>query len=597
MFRKARLVASLIGAVPSATALSATTLGVVCALGTAGCRDENDPLTFVTDLDDPARSTGAVRRLNQFYEDAMTNDKKDRKGPSVKAFLDKVAEPLTKVCTDNTTLAKQSRTDMLKFLVDSRDPRTAACYAKILNDYKPGETETEVQYVMRSIAASKLEGFDDAKKKEISDGVVKVFSTIKVGDPKASLIYRDVNEALLAIANTSHADALIKLIERPIDDPKNIGVYKNELFWQTVAAQALGNMKSDKAVPALIKVILTPNKADIGNTALVALVRIGKPVIAPAGLLLTSKDEALVKYSFDENMKGVDEKQKAQAEKLAKVAHVSVAAQILGALGREDAIPPLMSALPTADEPTKAVIALQLPNLPKSAETVAAFKDVFEKTKNDTNVPGGGAAKESMIEASAGFYDTTMVSWLVKLAMELKGEQEAVDSIRSKTLETAMKLMTGDQVAEVDALAAQKGMLDGKPSELGKAYEKELKAAKELAGECKSDADCYLKVMSDPKSQDKEGQFKGIKAGYMFAALAGEGGKAKLLDNMNKFTNAAIRFVAVASIDGLSPKGDKAAADKLQKIVDAAEEAKDQEMIQANAPFKQVIARLNARSQ
>ncbi|MEO8800590.1 MAG: hypothetical protein ABI551_22055, partial [Polyangiaceae bacterium] len=43
----------------------------------AACADENDPKTWVKRLDDPAQRAASIKRLSQFFEDAMTDAKKD----------------------------------------------------------------------------------------------------------------------------------------------------------------------------------------------------------------------------------------------------------------------------------------------------------------------------------------------------------------------------------------------------------------------------------------------------------------------------------------------------------------------------------------
>ena len=73
--------------------------------------------------------------------------------------------------------------------------------------------------------------------------------------------------------------------------------------------------------------------------------------------------------------------------------------------------------------------------------------------------------------------------------------------------------------------------------------------------------------------------------------------RKKLVDLMPKLSNAAVRFVAVSVIDKFSPKGDKALADSLQKIVSDTEASRDANKMAANAPFKTIIYRLNARAQ
>ena len=60
----------------------------------AGCADENDPATHVKKLSDSSTRAPAVNRLIQFFEDAMTRDKDDRNGPTVKPLLDLIVRAL-----------------------------------------------------------------------------------------------------------------------------------------------------------------------------------------------------------------------------------------------------------------------------------------------------------------------------------------------------------------------------------------------------------------------------------------------------------------------------------------------------------------------
>src|SRR5690606_17217873 len=123
--------------------------------------------------------------------------------------------------------------------------------------------------------------------KELADPMLKVFTTIKVAEPKAATIYRDVHDAVLALANKSYEGTAISLIQKPIDKSQaDMKTLKNELFWQITAAEILGKLKSEDAIEPLMKMVLSPNKADAAATAVSALIKIGKPVIAPATALL-----------------------------------------------------------------------------------------------------------------------------------------------------------------------------------------------------------------------------------------------------------------------------------------------------------------------
>src|SRR6185436_1333397 len=103
--------------------------------------------------------------------------------------------------------------------------------------------------------------------------------------PKAGATYRDVHDAMVALLDKSWEPQLITYLGRPVD-PKDGNLMRDELFWQITSAEVLGLMKSEAAVKPLIKILLSPAKADAGTTAVLALVKIGKPSIASTTALL-----------------------------------------------------------------------------------------------------------------------------------------------------------------------------------------------------------------------------------------------------------------------------------------------------------------------
>ncbi|HVY47830.1 MAG TPA: hypothetical protein VHB21_18205, partial [Minicystis sp.] len=415
--------------------------------------------------------------------------------------------------------------------------------------------------------------------------------------PKASTIYRDVHDAMLDLLDPSWKPQLIAALGHPVD-PKDPANLKDELFWQITAAECLGLMHADDAVKPLIKVLLSPAKADAGTTAVLALVKIGKPAIAPSVALLKGDDQDLINYSKTEQLKAAGDKATNDQKKAAETAYVGTAALILATIGRQETAAPLMDALGgKLDDVSRAIIARELTKLPKTSATVSAFKEAYEKTPPSLSIPPGIGGRETLLEASGMFFEPDLVPWYVKTAKTMKGEESDLEPIREASLAAAMKLMKADQIDVVDELANMKANVDGKPTTVGKGFDKEMKLAKELVKSCGDKVDCYLKALGDPKSQAQETQFTGIKAAYMVGALGNGDTRQKILDTMPKITNAAVRFVAVSAIDYLSPKGDKAIAEKLQKIVDDGEASKDPNKIAANAPFKTVIYRLHARAQ
>ena len=639
MFRTARCVAPLLGQL----LFGAVAVGTVLVAGGAavGCADENDPKTHIKKLDDAAYRPTAIKRLIQFFEDAMANDKGNREGPAVKPLLDTIIEPLTAQCVTGD-LDDRTRANLVKFLSDARDPRAEACFAKVLKEYKVDGTEEDVRWASRAVGSLKLKG--------AAAPLFEVFTKLRTSKPKADAIYRDVHDAVLEISDPAWESQLIALVNRPINDRKDGAVLKDEMFWQLTAAEILGNLKSTAAVKPLIKAILSPNKVELGNTALNALIKIGKPSIAPTLALLKNEDKELAEYSKLETLKsvppGADGKVPPAAQKAAETAHIGTAASILAAIGREEATAPLIEITEKADEVTRVIIARDFINLPSSPTLVKAFQSVYEKTPLSLTAPLIGGAREALLDRASVFFDASFTPWLVKTAMEAKGEASDVDPTRVASLAAAMKIMTPDQVPLVDTLYNTKSTgADGKPSFIGKSFLKEppkpkegeavkpedspkscsadtdcdgskglvclarvnetakicqvpgeYQLCKDLLAACGDKVECYLAKLAEPTTYRKETIMTGIKAIYMVGILGTPDVRAKLIDLMPKILNDDVRGLAGVVIDRFSPQGDAAIAASLQKIVDEAERSKDASKKAASASFKQVVYRLNARA-
>ncbi|MRG95145.1 HEAT repeat domain-containing protein [Polyangium spumosum] len=591
MFRNARRIyptlrSLLLGAVVA----SGVTVATSAVVGCGG--DENDPATHVKKLSDPATRVPAVSRLVQFFEDAMTKDNKDRNGPNVKPLLDKIVEPMSQLCATGD-LDEKTQSKVVKFLSDARDARGAPCLIKTLKDYKPDSTEEDVRAAARGVGPMKA--------KEAAGPLFEAFTKLRHSKPKASLITRDVHDALLDLADPSWESQCTTIIGKPIADRKDINVLKDEFYHQITCAEILGQLKAASAVKPLIKIVLSPVKADAQATAIYALIKIGKPSIDPTVKLLQGGDSELMDYAKGEFLKantGADGKVQDAAKKMADTAYVAPAALILGSIGREEAVQPMIDAIAKADDTGKVVIARELLKLPTSDTALKAVQGVYEKTSITMTIPPGVGAREQLLETMGYLFDASLVPWMVKNALDAKGEDADLEPMRASTLLAVTKLMKADQVAEVDKLFNSKTTgPDNKPSTLGKGFEKEYKMATELLKECGDKLDCYFGKLADPNSHVGDKQFIGIKSAYMVGVLGGDAARPKLVELLPKITNAATKFISVQVIDRRSAKGDATIAGQLQKMVDEAEATKDSNKIAAVNPFKTVIYRLNARGQ
>ena len=175
----------------------------------------------------------------------------------------------------------------------------------------------------------------DMKLEAAAPAMLAAFGKLRAASKEATMVYRDFNEAMVEMAHGGWAPELITKLEaelkRPSGDdakkPDKIEDYKNQLFWQTSAAQILGEIGDPKAVDPLIKVLLDPAKVDVHATAVLALVKIGKPATERAIQILRDKDPKMAEFAAIRTKKATGAKQ-APTDK----PHVRMAAIILGTI-------------------------------------------------------------------------------------------------------------------------------------------------------------------------------------------------------------------------------------------------------------------------
>jgi hypothetical protein len=126
-------------------------------------------------------------------------------------------------------------------------------------------------------------------------------------------------------------------------------------------------------------------------------------------------------------------------------------------------------------------------------------------------------------------------------------------------------------------------------------YVRAAKNGKAVLDECASNVDCYMKKLTDPKSNQAETAMMGEKSAYMIGLLGGEDVKMKLVDLLPRVRNPAVTAIIMYILINKSPSGDDTVAKKLQEYIDKAEETRDQEKIDEVKSYKQIVYRLQAR--
>ncbi len=582
MLRSSRTVVSLVRSLVLGTATT-TAATVMVASMLVGCKDESQPDYWVEKLSDTAWKARAVKRLEQFFEDAVTRNGNDIKAAGVQDLINKTVEPLTQTyVNDYDNLDSKTRVSLIKLLASYRDKRTEPALKKAFEEFtkKPAtaKDESDIKWAAQATGNLKLES--------LAVPMAEAFSKLRASTMLGGVTYKDYSESMLDMPSKAWVGPLSKLLEKEITPPGKdksaIDPYKDELFWQTTSAQLLGMIGDPAAVEPLMKVMLDPNKSDVHATALLALVKLGKPTVDTAAKLIAGKDEKLVSFA----MRRIKE---ITGKDATGTPYVATAAIVLGTSGRSDATAPLVAALGAEkDASTRAVIARELTKVPATEESKTAFKTAYEGMSMETEIPPGGGALEALTEAAGQFYDPGMVDWLLERAAKARGTGDDLKAYQGIITVTAMKLAKADQLAAVGAAVDRYGSAD--------IEKKAFKVVEALVKACGDRANCYVAAIQKPENQEQSNQFAGMKAGYMIGILGDNAARDELVGKIDGIRNAAVRFTAAQAIDHLTPKGDKGVSEKLNAIISKNAKSADREKAAYDAPLKQVMYRIDARS-
>ncbi|HWA71376.1 MAG TPA: hypothetical protein VG937_03540 [Polyangiaceae bacterium] len=580
MLRSSRRLASLIGSLVLGTALPAAVS--VTALTVIGCKDESQPEYWVDKLGEASWRARAVNRFEQFFEDALTRANKDLKAPEVQDLINKSVEPLTKAYVEGADqLDPKSRVTLIKLLSGYKDKRTEPALKKAFDDFaknpRTNKDDQDIKWAAIATADMKLES--------LAGPMLEAFLKLRANTMLGGVVYKDYNAAMLSMPNKAWVGPLIQKLDAEVTRPQGkknkdaIEDYMDQQFWQTTAAALLGKIGDPAAVEPLMKVILDPARVDFQATAMVALIQLGKPATDAAVKLLKGQDEKLATYCLRRiKDTGGDAKGKPC---------VQSAAIILGSIGRPEAATAMIDVLKSEnDDATKAIIARELPKLPATPDSTAAFKATFESLPLDAQIPPGQPALEVLTEASGGFFDPGLVPWLLGRAESTKGDADERKALQQSITVTCIKLAKPDQLPLVKKAAAS----------YGTQLEKDLLAQAEgLLKACGDRAPCYVEAIQKAENQERKTQFTGIKAAYMAGIFGNEQTRDEIVSRLESIDNAAVRFVSAQAIDRLSPKGSKAAVDKMNAIIEKNAKSPDRDKAMGDAPLRQVMYRLSAR--
>ena len=563
----------------SAAANVAAPLALAGLAGTTlvACGDENDPKTWVKRLDDPAMRGKAIARITQFYEDDMTKAGNKTDDPSIKELLDVIVDPMAKTYVAGG-LDDKTRTDLMKFLAEVHDARTQPALAKALTSFESGKTDDEARVACESInfmskAGTKLD-------QGLVDALWGVFSKFQLSKTNSQRLYQGIHDAIIQVKDPSWGDKAVDKLKGTVPPNPSVDVQKDQLmWWQLTSIQVISDLKYTKAVKPLVVALLTPTKTSaLGATIQFALLKMAKAAEPELIKALNGSDP-------DYNIAGWDDK-----------TNLGVVARVLAQIGRPAGRDAILTALPSADTGTaRTELAQALPQMPTDPRNEPAFLDTYKKVPwDDTDNLLGINPRIALAQSSANFYDPKLIDWLLK---EMKAAPDY--SGRAVQLEAEAKLMTPDKDDDVGvAFAALKKEM---PADGFKQVQQMWDAVESALTKCKTDTSCYLGILDEPiPTVPPTAYYKQVKATWM-AVIYGAGNAAAtrtaLLSKVEKVKSTGARIALVEAIDELSPAGDVATADALDKIVAADSKAGDKDLISTDNTVAQVAWRLRVRGQ
>ncbi len=267
----------------------------------ASSQGENQPEYWTRQLAQKESRPRAIEQLERMFEDALAaapnpapqHSKSDT--PKVKALVDQMIEPLVETYAEgHADLDAASRVRCIKLIAGFGDPRGEPAFRTALEDFvaRP-RTKPEDEDIKWAIRAQR-----DLKLPRLSPLVLQVFQRLEVHTLLGGIIYKDLQDTMAGAPEKAWAEPLKTMLQPEIEPPKqqdwnSFDKFRDQLFWQTVACLVLGKIGDPSAVTPLMKVIVDPNKANAATTAVLALVKIGKPSVDAAVKLLKGESKEL----------------------------------------------------------------------------------------------------------------------------------------------------------------------------------------------------------------------------------------------------------------------------------------------------------------
>jgi hypothetical protein len=515
------------------------------SLSLSGCHaSPDDPAGQAGELSDPVRREYALGNLTRLYGKVLTEQKSDRGAAPVKKFTDVTIEQLVKTYVEHPEDTRNGEI-IISLMFEMRDPRSLPALLKAL------EWRTEVNEEHAILAARTLAviPIPQAQKTQVVAKLAQALDRVSGKRPVDNRMRVEFLRALGELNDPAAAEVLTKVALRQSEE-------QNFLI-NNLAVEQLGRLADPTTVPSLIEALYLFDPSDPRNrltqSVPAALVRIGKPALAPLLNVLRGEDKKAL-ASSKAWIEAIRQRAPQAAEQMNAAAEMKKEAEFaLGTLGFADAIDPLIAATGDADKGVQLGAVVALASINRADADAARIREATLKVYQGQEK----IQRMQVLRAIQHLYDPATLPFLLGVA---KAPEEELPDIRVIAANAYALLANKAEAQALKALIAA----DNSPYKA--TFEQQNAALLAAAEECNVDIACWATKL------DAKDENVARKATYMLARLGRGNGAAiaaltKKLDDQREL----VRGDALSAIDFVAVKGAPEAVQKIEQVRKAEE--------------------------
>lgn len=476
-------------------------------------------------LANPASRGAAVRTVLDEYARAAQHGSTK---PQAQRFIDRYVGPLAEAyVAGHSSLDEKLRIELMTKLVSFNDPRAVPAHVKALQVYAATQGGTE-EAIWACQAAQRM------KDERLAEPLLEAFDAVDMADDDRHRLGRHLVAAMRNNASPKYRPRLMarlsERIERPesFNDQPAVKRYQNQLYWQSTAAQLLGEVGDSSAAKLLARVLLDPEKRDVHPHAEVSFVQLGEHAVGVAHGLLSGRDVELVGLAKKARPDAPGAPAYFATEWVIRLRHPSTRDQLLSAWRKTD------------DAQSKVLLARALTYFPKSAESIDAFQKTYASTPLSLTLPAGESALETLVDNSPYFFEPKLADWMMTLPGKVRGKGPRVGDVQRALVVAIGQLVVESQLQEAHKVSQRYGGRVGTP-----AYER----SEALVRKCSEAAECYLgalKGLDGPDDADLQVADKALTMIGVFGSDAHRDALVQLLGAVSdpRLSNTLARVVA-----------------------------------------------------